>query len=278
MTKKEPVEDFSWMDRGASEFHNWRWTLTDAADYEECREALAKVEGAREYLKTYVAKEEGEGLNFHDPIGDQIVLGSHHSGASHYALLWSYHHLLNDWDGWVLKCKEYAAFNEYKKLQVDSGIITGLYHNCRVFLNGNRAQEGEIRAHAQKYGLHGTVEEVYPILSHLFTEHMARMALEAEQQKKQAHNNLIDGLKWKYKHPSRWFDTPWGSTIAPTTPDYITPEAYADMEAKYPGYRAHIQRVQRARGSYVLPEGVTAYSTRGIAYTMAFLKQHELSA
>lgn len=86
--KKEPVEDFSWMGRAPSECHKWHWTLNDAADYEDCRAALDRVEGGRERLKTYVAKEDS--MNFRDPIGEQIVLGPHHSGASYDALLWSY--------------------------------------------------------------------------------------------------------------------------------------------------------------------------------------------
>jgi hypothetical protein len=281
VTKKEPVEDFSWMGRQASEFHNWRWTLTDAADYEECREALAKVEGAREYLKTYVANEEGEGFNFNDPIGDQIVLGAHHSGGSYYTLLWDYHRILNDWDGWVLRRKEQRAFEEYRKVQVNSGIITALSFRCSELLDTSKTRnpdlESELLTMAAMHGLHGSVEEIYSIVSHLFTEHMARMALEREQEKKQWHHDIIGGLKWKYKHPSRWFDTPWGSTIFPITPQNITEEAYAEMETKYPGYRQHIQRVKAALESYSLPYGVTRYSLAGEKYTADLLARFQLS-
>ena len=276
VTKKEPVEDFSWMGRAPSELHSWRWTMSDVSDYEECREALNRVEGAREYLKNYVAVEEGEGFDFRDPIGEQIVLGSHHSGASYFALLWSYKALLNDWDGWVLRRKEHVAFQEYRKVQVKSDIITGLYYSAAAVMNGMRAQESELMARARNHGLHGSLDEVYPIITHLFTEHMAYLALQAEQEKKQRHQDLIGGLKWKYKHPSRWFDTPWGSSLFPTTPQNITEEAFVEMEAKYPAYRQHIQRVQVALQSYSLPEGITRYSPAGEAYTKELLTRHQI--
>lgn len=279
VTKKEPVEDFSWMARQESTFNGLSWTISNPSEYEDCREALNRVEGAREYLKTYVAKEEGEGFNFTDSIGEQIKLGNHHSGASYFAMLWTYKNLLNDWDGWVLAQKEWRAFQEYKKVQVEPHIITGLYHSCRQCIDGkNRGSdlEKDLLAGAAAHGLNGRIHEIYPILSHLFTEHMARLALEAQEEKKRAHQDLIGGLQFKYMHPVRWFDTPWGSTISPTTPHYITEEAFVEMEAKYPGYRAHIQRVQSAIRQFSLPSGITRYSKAGMEYTKDFLLRHEI--
>ena len=267
VTKKEPVEDFSWM--------------SNPFEYEDCRDALARVPGAKEYLKNYVPVEEGEGENFNDAIGDQIRLGNHHSGASHSAILWSYQQLLNDWDGWVLAQKEYMAYREYTNIQVDSSTISGMYHGTKniVEKQGNDYWSSDtILEWASAHGLPRSVEEIYPILTHLYTEHMARMALQAEQQKKKAHEQLIGGLVWKYKHPIRWFDTPWGSSISPPTPQYITPEAYAQMEAKYPGYTEHIRRVNIARKNYSLPAGVGGCSKEGEAYTRAFLKEYRLIA
>jgi hypothetical protein len=272
--KKEPMEDFSWMGRAPSECHKWHWTLNDAADYEDCRAALDRVEGGREYLKTYVAKEDS--MNFRDPIGEQIVLGPHHSGASYDALLWSYKSLLNDWDGWVLRRKEHTAFKEYRKVQVKPDIITSLYYNCTDVMNGNRSRESELLMRARNHGLHGTLEELYPIVAQLFTEHMARIALQAEQEKKQRHDDLISGLKWKYKHPSRWFDTPWGSSLFPTAPHNITEEAFVEMEALYPGYRHHIQQVETALRTFQLPEHVTRYSQAGEEYTRNHLQSFQI--
>ena len=176
--------------------------------------------------------------------------------------------------------KEYKAYENYKRIQVESNVIIGLYHSCKNFLEkgeGESWPRTTILEWATKHGLEGGVEEIYPIVTQLYTEHMARVALQAEEQKRRAHRDLIGGLVWKYKHPSRWFDTPWGSTIAPTTPEYITPEAYLEMEVKYPGYRQHIERVKSAYKTYSLPNGVRAFSKEGIDYTTAFLKQHQLS-
>jgi hypothetical protein len=280
VTKKEAAEDFSWMGRRPSEFHSWRWTMNDASDYEECREALDKVEGAREYLKTYVAVEEGEGFDFRDPIGEQIVLGSHHSGASYAALVWDYHHLLKDWDGWVLRRKERRAFEEYQKIQVKPMVITGLYYPCKEFIEGNKGHfpvvESELLARAAAVQLHGSVQEIYSVLCHLFTEHMAHLALQAEKEEKRRHRELIGGLKWKYKHPSRWFDTPWGSSLFPTTPQNITEEAFVEMEALYPGYRHHIQQVDTALRTFQLPQRVTRYSQAGEEYTKNHLQSFQI--
>lgn len=278
--KKEPMEDFSWMARQESTFNGLSWTISNPFDYEDCRDALDRVEDSREYLKNYVAKEEGEGFNFSDPIGEKIRLGDHHSGASYFSMLWMYKKLLNDWDGWVLAQKEWRAFQEYKKVQVVPGIITNLYYSAKEFLEGNRGRvpivESELLATAAAHGLNGSIEEIYPILAHLFTEHMARLALEAEQARKYAHQELIGGLKFKYMHPVRWFDTPWGSSISPTTPHYITEEAFVEMEGIYPGYRAHIQRVQSAMRQFSLPSGITRYSRAGEEYTNDFLMRHQI--
>lgn len=266
VTKKEPVEEFSWM--------------REALEYEQCRNALDRVPEAREYLKNYVGVEEGEGINFDDPIGQQIRLGNHHSGASHSAILWSYQQLLKDWDGWVLAQKEYKAYEKYKRIQVDSNVITGLYHSCKNFLEkggGESWPRTTILEWAARHGLQGSIEEIYPIVTQLFTEQMARVALQAEEQKKRAHRDLIGGLVWKYKHPLRWFDTPHGSTISPPTPDYITPEAYAEMEAKYPGYRSHIERIKAAMRNLKLPYGITRFSPQGDAYVKDFLRRFDIA-
>jgi len=282
VTKKEAFEDFSWMARQESTFNGLRWTINDPSDFEDCRDALKRVEGGTEYLKNYVPLEEDEGINFNDPIGNQIQLGSHHSGCSYYSMLWTYRALLNDWDGWVLAQKERGAFEAYQKIQVKPEVISSLYHSAKRFLDGNRPPfpvvESELLENAAQWGLNGGIEEIYSILSHLFAEHMAHLALRAQQQKKRAHNDLIGGLKFKYKHPMRWFDTPWGSSISPTTPQYITEEAYEEMEAKYPGYRAHIQKVKAAMGQFSLPEGVTRYSKAGEQYTDTFLRSRGIIA
>lgn len=278
VTKKEAFEDFSWMARQESTFNGLRWTVNNPLDFEDCRDALKRVEGGTEYLKNYPELEEGEGMNFNDPIGRQIKLGWHHSGASYFSMLWTYRALLNDWDGWVLAQKERGAFEAYQKIQVKPEVITSLYNSAKRFLDGNGGNtESEILHHAAQYGLKGSMEEIYSILSHLFAEHMAHLALQAQQQKKRLHNNLIGGLKWKYKHPIRWFDTPLGSSISPTTPAYITEEAFEEMEGLYPGYRAHIHQVKDAMHHFSLPQGVTRYSNAGEEYTKTFLKSRGIT-
>jgi hypothetical protein len=263
VTKTEPVEDFSWM--GGL-----------GVDYEDCREALNRVEGAREYLKSYVAVEDGERfVNFDDPIGRQIRLSDGHSGSSYSSILWSYKALLNDWDGWVQAQKEKRAFEKYTRVQIRSSVIVNLYTMFKALAEGAYpVDETKLLELTSSHGLQGTSQEIYPILTHLYTEHMARMALQAEEEERREHISLICGLKWKYKHPSRWFDTPWGSTISPATPKSITEEAYEEMERLYPGYRDHIDRVKTALTIFQLPEGVSRYSYAGEAFTSDFLSRY----
>jgi hypothetical protein len=266
VTKKEAVEDFSWMGRAA-------------ADYNECRDVLTRIEGAKEYLKNYVAVEEGSGTNFNDPIGNQIELGSHHSGASHFGMLWSYKALLNDWDGWVLAEKERKAYQEYKMVQVGSEIITGLYYAFTQFLNGDRTyyqEESDLLEDADVHGLEGNLQVVHGMVAHLFREHMERMKLQNLQRKQRQHNDLMGGLKHKYRQPSRWFDYTWGSSILPGTPQEITPEAYAQMEQLYPGYREHIQRVERARRNFQLPPDIRRYSLEGEAFVEDLMRRFQV--
>ena len=266
VTKNEPVEDFSWMG-GAVGY------------YEDCRDALNRVEGAREYLKTYVGVGDEDGFDFQDPIGQQIRLDSGHSGSSYTGILWSYKSLLNDWDGWVQMQKERTAFEKYTRLQVRSSVIVNLYTMFKALAEGTYpVDETKLLEIVSSYGLRGTSQEIYPILTHLYTEHMARIALQAEEEDRREHVSLISGLKWKYKNPSRWFDTPWGSTISPATPNSITEEAYEEMEQLYPGYRQHIEQVKGALGSFQLPEGVSRYSYAGEAYTSDFLSRFGIHA
>ena len=274
VTKKEAFEDFSWMLRQESTFNGLTWSICHPADYEDCRDALKRVEGGTEYLKNYVPLEDS--MNFCDPIGKQIKLAWHHSGASYSAMLFTYRALLNDWDGWVLRQKERRAYQEYQKIQVDPSVIVELWSNTDdlVAKRGRLAPNSEelLLLQSKAFGLTGTLEENHAILAQLYTEYMARMALENLQRQERAHSDLIEGLKWKYKHPIRWFDTPYGSTISPTTPGYITEDAFAEMERLYPGYRAHIQEIQAAMHHFSLPQGVTRYSKAGEEYTQTFLR------
>jgi hypothetical protein len=81
---KEPFETFGWMSE------------SDKFFFEDVRRALDETPGSREYLKN---NEVRQCMPFH------IVLSERHSGASHYSILRSYKHALENWDEWVFRQK-----------------------------------------------------------------------------------------------------------------------------------------------------------------------------
>lgn len=280
-TRKEAVEDFSWMgvQTVGSCMNLWSSeprpaTFGDDSNrkyYEDCRDALAKIEGAKEWLKNYVKPEKGE--SFDDAIGKQIHLHSGHSGCSYYSILWSYKYLLNNWDDWVLKQKERHAMTHYLHMRVDPYKIVELVQDIDQILKGEPLSDGVVRCklkghsiallggqdppsiyrsqehillRAAAMGLEGkSIQEILDICLYIVKENREIHAKEEEEQNERQHHDLIGALVFKYEHPSRWFDTARGSTLFPTDPSYITERAYVEMEEKYPGYRFHIQEISR---------------------------------
>jgi hypothetical protein len=258
-TRKEAMEDFSWMGVQTIGTCMNLWsseprpaTFGDHSNriyYEDCRDALAKIEGAKEWLKNYVKPEKGD--SFDDAIGNQIHLHSGHSGCSYYSILWSYKYLLNNWDDWVLKQKERDAMTHYRRMRVEPYAIAHLVGDAEKILKGvppssvYNSQEHILRR-ADAIGLEGkSIQEIHDICLQIMEENEEIRAKEEAEQNERQHQDLIGGLVFKYEHPSRWFDTVRGSTLFPVDPSYITQRAYVEMEAKYPGYRSHIQDISR---------------------------------
>jgi len=57
------------------------------------------------------------------------------------------------------------------------------------------------------------------------------------------HRRLMESITFLYKHPYRWFDTMYGSTLYPGHPYQITKRAKAEMEEKFPGYTKHLEMI-----------------------------------
>jgi len=241
-TKKEPFEDFSWMGSpilGTDAVYD----PSGRADYEDCRDAVARVEGGKEYIKTYVAT---GGLNFQDEIGQQIQLHGGHSGASGACMLWSYKRLLNDWDDWVLQQKEHHAYNEYKKRQADEHTIHYLMRlgNPHSFPPSEDSTQ-KIKDILEIHGLTVSVEEGVAIATQIWDEFVARRMRLQKEQEAQRFLDRVEELEFKYKHPFRWFDTKYGSSIGLSRVSEITPELMAEMTRRHPDYREHIQNLRR---------------------------------
>ena len=258
-TRKEAMEDFSWMGVQTIGTCMNLWsseprpaTFGDDSNriyYEDCRDALARIEGAKEWLKDYVKPEKRD--SFDDAIGNQIHLHSGHSGCSYYSILWSYKYLLNNWDDWVLKQKERDAMTHYRRMRVEPYAIAHLVGDAEKILKGvppssvYNSQEHILRR-ADAIGLEGkSIQEIHDICLQIMEENEEIRAKEEAEQNERQHQDLIGGLVFKYENPSRWFDTVRGSTLFPVDPSYITQRAYVEMEAKYPGYRSHIQDISR---------------------------------
>jgi hypothetical protein len=258
-TRKENMEDFSWM--GVQTigscmklFSSQPCPATFGDDssrkyYEDCRDVLAGIEGAKEWLKNYVKPEEGD--SFDDEIGKQIKLDSGHSGASYYCMLWSYKYLLNNWDDWVLKQKERDAMTHYRDMSLEPYVYVHLILDTQELLKGvapsiYKTKEG-VFERAAAIGLEEkTIQEIHDICLVIMKDNEEICAKEEAELKERKHQELIGALVFKYKHPIRWFDTAHGSTIIPTNPSYITERAYLEMETKYPGYRSHIQEISKS--------------------------------
>ena len=282
-TRKEAVEDFSWMGEqgivGASHPCTFG-SKSDRMYYEDCREALGRVAGSKEWLKAYVGVEEGSGrLNFDDTTARQILLHQGHSGSSWCGIMWSYKALLNDWDGWVLATKERQALREYREIQVPDYVFSRLQSLAAGLFAGHGGDhgptDGGVKAYAAQWGFQGSLEDISDMAGHIHLENEDRKEAERMRQAEEDHRSLMGGIKFKYRNPIRWFDTASGSNILPRTPHDITGRAIQEMSQKHPEYRQHLQLITAAMAEFrTLP---LVYESMQSSKMKAFLKKWGLA-
>lgn len=282
-TRKELPEDFSWMgeqDIVGAVVPRKFGSKSDRFYYEDCRDALEKVEGAKEWLKAYVSVEEGSGMqNFQDDIGRQIVLHSGHSGSSWCGIMWSYRLILNGWDDWVLANKERDALWEYKQIQVPEYVFSRLRGDTSALFAGHSAmsygpKEEDVKAYAAQWGFQGSLAEISDMATPIYLDNEERNERERMKRAEEGHRDLMGGIKFKYRHPVRWFDTLDGSSILPRTPHEVTGRAIQEMQKAHPEYRQHLQRVTAAMAEFrTLP---LAYESTSSPEMLAFLKKWSL--
>jgi hypothetical protein len=243
VNKKEPVETFDWLP-----------PPHDAYAYTDLKNALDKVDGAREWLKAYTKKNRHD-YSFSEPIGHQIIplLTVDHSGASATGLMWDYKRLLNDWDAWVFAKKRYSAMESYKKGQINLYTVDNLLWRCDQWLEqdgqGKQAISAEniLKFECSKYNHQFTsVPDLKQILTLIKDDWDVIMEEDRKEYNEGVHHELIESIEFLYEHPSRWFDSPRGCGLSPGHPSRITERAMTEMEAKYPGYKDHITAVLRA--------------------------------
>jgi hypothetical protein len=237
VNKKEAMETFEWC-----EYYDKKY-LSD------CRDGLEKVDGAKEWLKSYSCPK-GE-YPFSTGLGAKIVLCGDHSGASFNSVLFRYKYLLNDWDTFVYEQKKRVALKDYRDSIPPIYVYRRLLANCDSYLKNITTQMYDlIMSDWSMYSPEGdaakTVDGIrramIPLVEELEELYREDMAREAEM----VHRDLIGSLEFLYENPSRWFDTSNGCSLSPGDPQRITSRALNEMEEKYPGYKNHIEMVKKA--------------------------------
>jgi hypothetical protein len=237
VNKKEPMENFDWCSPEE------KFYLSD------CRDGLEKVEGAKEWLKTYTcAKKEQP---FSTGLGEKIVLSGEHSGASFHSILWRYKYLLNNWDTFVYEQKKKVAVTAYKALIPPSYVYRRLLANCAYFLKKNSTQmydivQGDWTMYAPEVHSAKTVDEIQRSMAPLVEELDELDREERVHEAERMHRQLISSLEFLYENPVRWFDTEIGCSLSPGHPAKITDRAMDEMENAYPGYKHHSEMVSKA--------------------------------
>jgi len=263
---KEPVENFDWMP-----------SESDKGYYLDCRDALDRVEGSREWLKAYTCAKDD--YPFSCSMADKVTphMSKGHSGASMTCLLWSYKRLLNDWDNWVFLTKNEHYQRLYKNRQISSSICHALLTMCE-----DPKQEEQMRLQCAQNGLaRDTVAEIREILQQIHKDHTVIQAEEDKKDAERYHRDLIESLEFLYEHPMRWFDTRHGCSLSPGSPKNITRAAMDEMESKHPGYSGHIDALNEAIfvfNSTHRNEAFSNFSEAGKKVLDQFMRDREISA
>ena len=226
---KEAPETFGWM----KEEHR--------RDFEMMRDALDKLSGSREYLKSYVFDEDNEGLPFDRGIGIELLglLGNHHSGSTATRLAFIYRHALNDWNGFVLQNKMAYKREDYDSQQLTNDDIAGLcFHD-----NNKQALKNRVNDIITKFDIKYDYWKAYEMLMDLVREKKYDEEEAKINREKQRFEDCIGILKHHYKFPSRWFDNETGSSLFGSLYN-ITPKMMNMMELVYPDYREHIRSLK----------------------------------
>jgi len=165
VSKKEPVETFDWL----PSCENTLYGLSEREYFEDCKLALDRVEGSREWLKAH------EG-NFSDETSEmfwKIVVGmlDDHSGFSGSATLNLYRALLRDWDGWVYAQKRRRALLIYKARQPSLTHLKCLISCLNDYNEAPNADlEHEIKYNCALICISGSLTELREILEYAIEE------------------------------------------------------------------------------------------------------------
>jgi hypothetical protein len=277
INKKEPMETFDWIPSETDKFY-----------YSDLCSALNTVEGSREWLKNYEFDEARETYPFNSDIGRKLMMAmsKNHSGSSSSFTLINYSMALNNWDSFVVRVKEFHARMAFKDQQIPSDIVNSILDSCNLWIlhkdNTEKAKQIEngILLKCATYGFTSTVPQIQKVLEQIKNDYEAIQAEDRHRYEEENHKSLMDSLKFLYQNPIRWFDTPTGSSLAPSHPRRISERAMAEMELKYPGYKKHIDNVLLAMGSHRKPPYIYGaggiFSSSGSQIWYTFLREEKV--
>jgi hypothetical protein len=272
--KKESMETFNWIPSETDRFY-----------YNDLRAALDKVEGSREWLKTYEFDEERDTYPFNSEIGSQLIMAmsNNHSGSSAYVMLYNYTMALKNWDSFVLRIKEFHGRRQFKQQQIPYEVVNRILSACNEWLAGGSFGldavnlETNILTTCAMHGYAGSVPQIKKVLKQIKMDYDISHAEEKRKYEEDSHKDLMSSIKFLYKNPIRWFDTPHGCSLHPGHPTKITERAMDEMEASVPGYKEHIKNVLIAMGTPIKPP-MNYWDNSGMVQWQTFLKGHSIIA
>lgn len=125
VNKKEVPETFDWLPGIETSFYG----KSDRYYLEDCRDALERVEGAKEWLKANDVDIDSESADIYWKIAAEMT--QDHSGASGSTTLRAYKELMADWDGWVYMQKRVRALLAYRAQQPPAEHLEYLIAMCK---------------------------------------------------------------------------------------------------------------------------------------------------
>lgn len=227
----EPTETFDWV-----------LDTTFKNDLQCAKEGIDKLEGSREFLKSYVNPLEMKSNPMFNNI--RCLMGEHHSGASCELVLNTYIYLLKNWDEFVLatKNREQRKASKYDERQIH-------YSDQDDFLAANGPGLADICSNfREKFGVSYDNETLAQLIHAIKKEENKEGMEKMKRQEERDIENDVGLLTFLYRCPIRWFSYHGG--IEPFTLRNVSTPHIIKMIALYPDYMEHYTAVLKAMAEW----------------------------
>jgi len=154
------------------------------------------------------------------------------SGGAVVCFCREYQYLLKNWDAWVTEQKEYVARKKYKEEQINPAKLYQI-KNCT---------KAQLQGFMTEYEYSGTMEEFVAHIMAIDDDYKKESEREHAKCERERFEGKLGALEHHYKHPSRWYDNPSGSTLC-KHPSSVSAEHIAAMELRIPGYTVHLANI-----------------------------------